>query len=48
MRVLRVQERGHRKIRAYSSRDRLELMEELLERHHLDGFSFLDDELVAG
>ena len=37
----------HRKIRAYSSRYCLELMEELLERYHLDGFSFLDDELVA-
>lgn len=37
----------HRKIRAYSSRYCLELMEELLERYQLDGFSFLDDELVA-
>ena len=37
----------HRKIRAYSSRYCLELMEELLARYQLDGFSFLDDELVA-
>ena len=36
-----------RKIRAYSSRYCLDLMEELIERYQLDGFCFLDDELVA-
>ena len=37
----------HRKIRAYSSRYCLEMMQELIARYQLDGFSFLDDELVA-
>lgn len=36
-----------RKIRAHSIPYCVELMEELIERYHLDGFSFLDDELVT-
>ena len=36
-----------RKIRAHSIPYCVELMEELIARYHLDGFSFLDDELVT-
>jgi len=37
----------HRKLRAHSSQYCIELMETLISRFRLDGFSFLDDELVA-
>jgi anaerobic magnesium-protoporphyrin IX monomethyl ester cyclase len=37
----------HRKLRAHSTQYCLELMEALIKKFRLDGFSFLDDELVA-